>query len=92
MPDSASTWWAESTVPSASFGSSSREQALEPEQQRPLAAPLRRRDLRAGLDLGQRGVERAAARGAGRERGRGVLALGQEGLTGERRRAVDLFG
>ena len=42
VPDSASTWWADSTVPSASFGSSSAEQPLEPEHQRVLAGATRR--------------------------------------------------
>ena len=61
VPDSASTWCAESTVPSTSFGSSSDEQALEPEHQRVLLAPLDARLLEAGLDLGERSVERTAA-------------------------------
>ena len=42
VPERASTWWAESTVPSASCGSSSDEQPLEPEHQRVVAAPLDR--------------------------------------------------
>ena len=45
------------------------EQAVEPEQERPALAPRHRRDLRAGLELGQRRVERAAAGGAGRRAG-----------------------
>ena len=45
------------------------EQALEPEDQRVLAPPLDRRLLAAGVELGQRGVERAAAGRARRERG-----------------------
>ena len=40
------------------------EQPLEPEQQREVAAPLDRRALGAGLDLGQGGVEGAAPGGA----------------------------
>src|SRR3712207_9010572 len=38
------------------------EQPLEPEHQREVAPPADRRPLRAGGDLGQRGVERAPAR------------------------------
>jgi hypothetical protein len=60
-----------------------REHPLESEQQRELAAPLDRGDGRAGGHLGQRGVERPAPRGAGRERGREVVALRHEGFTGE---------
>ena len=62
------------------------EQALEAEQQRVARRHLRRRDLRAGVDLGQRGVERAAAGGAGGERVRGVLAVVHEALARERSR------
>jgi hypothetical protein len=59
------------------------EHALQPEHQGELAAPLDRRDGGAGGHLGQRGVERAAARGPRGQRGRGVVALGHEGFTGE---------
>ena len=66
------------------------EQALQPEQQREVAAPLDRGVLgarrRARL---QRGVERAAPRGPGRQRLR-PLAVEQEGLAGERRRPLDV--
>ena len=62
VPDSASTWWAESTVPSTSLRLVLAEQPVEPEQQRPALAPADRRDLGAGVELGQRGVERAPAR------------------------------
>ena len=59
------------------------QQPLEPEQQRELAAPLDRRLLGAGVDLGQRSVERPAPGGAG---GKGVLeglALVDEALARE---------
>ncbi len=65
------------------------EQPLEPEQQREVAAPLDRGVLGALVELLQRGVERAPARGAGRQR-LGPLAVEQEGLAGERRRALDV--
>ena len=65
------------------------EQALEAEQQREVPAPLDRGVLGAGVDLAQRGVERAAAGGAGRQR-LGPLAVEQEGLAGERRRTLDV--
>ena len=59
------------------------EQALEAEQQRPLrGATATDGTLRAGVELGQRGVQRDAARRAGRERGRGVLAFGQRRAHG----------
>ena len=65
------------------------EQALEPEQQREVAAPLDRGVLGAVVDLGQRGVEGAAAGGAGGER-LGPLAVEQEGLAGELGCALDI--
>ena len=43
------------------------EQPFEPEQQRVPAPPLRRGGLAAGVELGQRGVDRAAAGGPGSE-------------------------
>jgi hypothetical protein len=66
-----------------------REQPVQAEQQRPALAPCDRRDLRARLQLGERGVERAAARGARRELDRRVLVLEHERLAGERRGALD---
>ena len=60
----------------------SSEQPLEPEQQRVVAAPLERRRLGAGVELGERGVDRPPARGAGREVG-DRLALEQDRLAGE---------
>ena len=65
------------------------EQALEPEQQREVAAPLDRRVLGALVDLGQGGVEGPAAGGALGER-LGPLAVEQERLAGKLRRALDL--
>ena len=65
------------------------EEALQPEQQRVVAAPLDRGVLGAAVDLGQRGVERPAAGGAGGER-LGPLAVEQEGLAGERGRTLDI--
>ena len=65
------------------------EQALEPEQQREVAAPLDRRVLGAGVDLGQGGVERPAAGGSLGER-LGALAVEQERLAGELRRTLDI--
>ena len=65
------------------------EQPLEPEQQREVAPPVDRGLLVAGLDLDQRGVERAAA---GRARSKRVfegLALVDELLACEQLRARD---
>ena len=68
VPESASTWWAESTVPSTSAGSS-----WDSRRSRPSSSDQRRRqrvdgDLRALVELGQRRVERAPARRARGER------------------------
>ena len=65
------------------------EEALQPEQQREVAAPLDRGVLGAVVELLQRRVERAAARGPRRQR-LGPLAVEQEGLAGERRRTLDI--
>ena len=94
VPDSASTWCAESTVPSASCGLVLGQQPLEAEQQRELAPPGRRGvlRLRVGVELCERLVERAPARGAGRERDGGVLAVVQETLAHELLRARDFGG
>ena len=43
VPDSASTWWADSVVPSARCGSSSASRRSRPEHQRELPPPLERR-------------------------------------------------
>ena len=58
-----------------------REQPVQAEQQRPALAPGDGRDLGAGLELRQRGVERAAAGGAGRER---VAASSPSSTNGSR--------
>ena len=70
------------------------EQALQPEQQRELAAPGGRWVLRlgVGLELGERLVERAPARRPGRERDRRILALVEEALAHELLRARDVGG
>src|SRR3954447_3296761 len=68
------------------------EQAVEAEQQRPAPAPLRGRDLPAVGQLGERPVERGAARSAGRKRDGRVLALEEERLTGERSGPLELVG
>ena len=46
----------------------------------------------AGVELGQRGVERHAPGRARRERDRGILALGHEGLAGERLGPLEVGG
>src|SRR3954452_8156044 len=68
------------------------QQAVEAQQQRPPAPPLRGRDLPAVGQLGERPVERGAPRSAGRERDGGILALEQERLTGERSGPLELVG
>jgi hypothetical protein len=60
-----------------------REQALEPQQQRELAPPLHRRVVGAGVELGQRRVERAPAGATGCQRLLGRLSLEHEGLAGK---------
>ena len=94
VPERASTWWAESTVPSTSFGSSS-----ESSRSRPSSSENSRRQAVEGcLALGSSSssasamVERAPAGGARGERDRGVLALVQEALAHELLRARDLGG
>ena len=66
------------------------EQPVEPEQQRP-ATGARPTDgpFAPASSSGQRGVERAPARGAGRELDRRVLALEHERLARELRGALD---
>ena len=66
-----------------------RQEALQAEQHRVIAAPLDRGLLGARRELGQRGVERLPAGGAGGER-LGPLAVEQERLAGERRRTLDI--
>ena len=65
------------------------QQPLEPEQQRELAPPLDRRLLGAGLDLGQRSVERPASGRAGGERVLERFALVDEPLACEQFRTRD---
>jgi hypothetical protein len=69
-----------------------REQPLQAEHQRPAAPPLDRRRVELGRHLGERLVDRAAARGPGGERGLGVLAVEDERLSRELRGAFDLVG
>ena len=66
-----------------------RQQPLEPEQQREVAAPLDRGMLRPFVELLQGGVEGAASSRAGGER-LGTLAVEQEGLAGELSRPIDV--
>ena len=83
VPERASTWWADSSVPSARCGSSCGQEALEPEHQRVLALPGHGRPLATRVDLGDRRVEGSPARRArGQHRG-GVLPLEEEGLARE---------
>ena len=89
VPDSASTWWAERTVPSTSCGSSSESSRSSPSSSENSPPPLDRRLLGAGLDLAQRGVERATARGTGREGVVERLTFIDEALTREQLRARD---
>ena len=69
-PDSASTWWAESTVPSARCGSSSDSSRSSPSSSENCAAPVDR-----GRAWRRRRARRAQRRapGAGRAGGQGVL-------------------
>ncbi len=90
VPERASTWWAESIVPSASFGSSS-----ESTRSRPSSSENSRRHavegaFSAAVELGERLVERAPPRRARRERDRELLARVHEGLARERLRARDV--
>ena len=66
------------------------EQPLEPEQQRVVAAPLRRRRLRPGLDLGQRRVQSLAPAAPRGERVGDVLAGVHEGFARELLSALHL--
>ena len=68
-PESASTWCVVELGAVAQLRRLVGEQALEPEQQREVAAPLDRGRLGAGVELGQGGVDRAAAGGARRQVG-----------------------
>ena len=88
VPERASTWCGLSSAPSRSFGGSSASRRSSPSSSEKsrrhsiegFSAPRRAR---------QRGVERPAARGPGRQR-LGALAVEQERLAGERRRPLDI--
>ena len=93
VPESASTWWAESTravdelrLVLARAGGRARAAATTARRQASdgTFAPASS-SASAASSARRRGVP-------GGERGRGVLALGQEGLAGERGGAVDLVG
>ena len=81
IPASASTWWRRSSVPDASERRLLAEHALEPEHEAPVDLPPRRRRREPRLHLGERGVERTAARRPGREARRGIFARPQERLS-----------
>ena len=66
------------------------EHALEAEHERVAPPPARRGDLLAGVDLPQRGVERAAPGGSGRERVLRGFTCVHEGLARELLRALDV--
>ncbi len=59
------------------------EQSLQAQQQREVPAPFRRGVLGARVELGQRAIQRAPARGARRQRDRWILALVQEAIAHE---------
>ena len=63
------------------------EQALEPEHQRVVLAPLDARYLAAGLDLGEGSVERTPAGGAGRM----SVEIRRERLARELLDALEIF-
>ena len=88
-PDSASTWWAESTVPSARCGSSSESSRSSPSSSENLRRHSIEGWLAPAVELGQRSVERPAARGAGGERVLEGLALVDEALAREQLRTRD---
>ncbi len=81
VPESASTWCAVELGAVAQLRRLVGEQPLEPEQQREVLAPLDRGRLGARVDLGQRGVERAAA---GRARAQGPPAPRRRAGSGSR--------
>ena len=83
VPESASTWWAESTVPSTRCGSSSESSRSSPSSSENCRRQAIEGVLLPSLDLGERRVERAAT---GRTRGQRVfedLALENEPFTRE---------
>ena len=89
VPESASTWCAESTVPSASLGSSSESSRSSPSS----SENSRRQAVEGCLALGSSSSSASARSSArrrgvpGRERDGGVLALVQEALAHELLRA-----
>jgi hypothetical protein len=66
------------------------DQPFQSQQQREIAAPLDGGFGAPGVQLGDRGIEGAAARGAGRQR-LGTVSVQQERFTRELRRALDVF-
>ena len=82
IPASASIWWRAQLGAGGGRRRLRGEHALEPEHQAVADLPARRRRAAAGFDLGERIVERGAARGAGSEGDGRVLAGVEEGLAG----------
>ena len=82
IPASASIWCLRSSVPAAVVGRLRGEHALEPQEEAEADFPAGRGRAAAGLELGQRFVERGAAGGTGRQRFRRVFAGVEEGLSG----------
>ena len=68
-------------MPDSRIGRLAGEHALEPEHEREARAPFVRRLVPAGGHLRERLVERAAARGAGREHLGRIFVRPEEGLT-----------
>ena len=91
VPESTSTWCSVSSAPSASSTGSAVEQPLEPEQQRVAPPPLGRGGLAAGVELRQRGLDGAVARGPGSDVVDG-LAVEQDRLARELAHALELIG
>ena len=92
VPDSASTWWAESTVPSTSCGSSSLSSRSRPsssENVRRHSTEGTARPASSSASAASSATRRGRAR---RERGRGVLALVDEGLARELRGPFEVRG
>ena len=87
VPDSASTWCADSTVPSASFGSSSASSRSSPSISEYCWRHSTLGLLATGLDLRERGVECTPAGGA---RAQGVR-IRRERLAGELLDALELL-
>ena len=92
VPESTSTWWAESTVPSTSAGWSWLSSRSRPSNSEKFRRHATDGTLRPGVHLRQRRVERPPVGGAGSEQRSGVLSLGEERLAGELRRPLDVVG